>query len=122
MHSDLSLEFLRVVEEAAIACAHTMGQGDRHKAGEEIPFGPREPPRDLRIQVISRAGGKKVSRATRVLLHFCCGALESVELRSPNVRHEEHGDQDTGDGRRRKQSPDPPARIRFAGKLTPTLR
>jgi len=32
MHSDLSLEFLRVVEQAAIACAHTMGQGDRHKA------------------------------------------------------------------------------------------
>jgi len=28
--SDLSLEFLRVVEQAAIACAHTMGQGDRH--------------------------------------------------------------------------------------------
>jgi fructose-1,6-bisphosphatase class II len=25
----LSLEFLRVVEQAAIACAHTMGQGDR---------------------------------------------------------------------------------------------
>src|SRR5437667_193135 len=32
MDSDLSLEFLRVVEEAAIACAHTMGQGDRHKS------------------------------------------------------------------------------------------
>ena len=30
MDSDLSLDFLRVVEEAAIACAHTMGQGDRH--------------------------------------------------------------------------------------------
>ena len=30
--SDLSLEFLRVVEQAAIACAHTMGQGDRHKS------------------------------------------------------------------------------------------
>jgi len=30
MDSDLSLEFLRVVERAAIACAHTMGQGDRH--------------------------------------------------------------------------------------------
>jgi fructose-1,6-bisphosphatase II len=27
---DLSLELLRVVEQAAIACAHTMGQGDRH--------------------------------------------------------------------------------------------
>src|SRR6188768_2233897 len=26
---DLSLELLRVVEQAAIACAHTMGQGDR---------------------------------------------------------------------------------------------
>jgi fructose-1,6-bisphosphatase II len=30
METDLSLEFLRVVEQAAIACAHTMGQGDRH--------------------------------------------------------------------------------------------
>src|SRR5216110_2612524 len=34
MDSDLSLEFLRVVEQAAIACAHTMGQGDRHKADQ----------------------------------------------------------------------------------------
>jgi fructose-1,6-bisphosphatase class II len=32
MDSDLSLEFLRVVEQAAIACAHTMGQGDRNKS------------------------------------------------------------------------------------------
>jgi fructose-1,6-bisphosphatase II len=32
MDSDLSLDFLRVVEEAAIACAHTMGQGDRHRS------------------------------------------------------------------------------------------
>jgi fructose-1,6-bisphosphatase class II len=32
MDSDLSLEFLRVVEQAAIACAHTMGQGDGPKA------------------------------------------------------------------------------------------
>ncbi len=30
MAFDLSLEVLRVVEQAAIACAHTMGQGDRH--------------------------------------------------------------------------------------------
>ncbi len=34
MDADLSLEFLRVVEEAAIACAHTMGQGDRHKSDQ----------------------------------------------------------------------------------------
>jgi len=34
LDSDLSLEFLRVVEEAAIACAHTMGQGDRHNSDQ----------------------------------------------------------------------------------------
>jgi fructose-1,6-bisphosphatase class II len=34
MTSDFSLEFLRVVEQAAIACAHTMGQGDRHKSDQ----------------------------------------------------------------------------------------
>ena len=34
MNSDLSLEFLRVVEQAAIASAHTMGQGDRHKSDQ----------------------------------------------------------------------------------------
>src|SRR6516165_9250375 len=33
-NSDLSLEFLRVVEQAAIACAHTMGQGDRHHSDQ----------------------------------------------------------------------------------------
>src|SRR6187399_1827858 len=34
LDSELSLEFLRVVEEAAIACAHTMGQGDRHRSDQ----------------------------------------------------------------------------------------
>ncbi len=34
MNSDLSLEFLRVVEQAAIACGHTMGQGDGHKSDQ----------------------------------------------------------------------------------------
>src|SRR5437764_4621264 len=34
MNSDLSLEFLRVVEQAAVACAHTMGQGDRHNSDQ----------------------------------------------------------------------------------------
>src|SRR5215212_7586722 len=29
MEQELGLDFLRVVEAAAIACAHTMGQGDR---------------------------------------------------------------------------------------------
>jgi fructose-1,6-bisphosphatase class II len=34
MEADLSLEFLRVVEQAAIACAHTMGLGDGKKADQ----------------------------------------------------------------------------------------
>ncbi|MCL4522607.1 MAG: class II fructose-bisphosphatase [Acidobacteria bacterium] len=34
METQLSLEFLRVVEQAAIAAARTMGQGDRHKADD----------------------------------------------------------------------------------------
>ena len=34
MESDLSLDFLSVVEQAAIACAHTMGQGDGHAADQ----------------------------------------------------------------------------------------
>src|SRR5687768_8673695 len=34
MDSDLSLEFLGVVEQAAIACAHTMGLGDWRKSDQ----------------------------------------------------------------------------------------
>jgi fructose-1,6-bisphosphatase II len=32
--ADLSLDFLRVVEQAAIACAQTMGQGERHHSDQ----------------------------------------------------------------------------------------
>ena len=42
MNSDLSLDFLRVVEQAAIACAHTMGQGDRHKSDQAAVTAMRE--------------------------------------------------------------------------------
>ena len=34
IESDLALEFLRVVETAAIACAKMMGQGDRKEADQ----------------------------------------------------------------------------------------
>jgi fructose-1,6-bisphosphatase/sedoheptulose 1,7-bisphosphatase-like protein len=34
MDSDLSLEFLGVVEQAAIACAHTMGLGDWRRSDQ----------------------------------------------------------------------------------------
>jgi fructose-1,6-bisphosphatase class II len=42
MDSDLSLEFLRVVEQAAVACAHTMGNGDRHKSDQVAVEAMRE--------------------------------------------------------------------------------
>ncbi|HWK09915.1 MAG TPA: class II fructose-bisphosphatase [Vicinamibacterales bacterium] len=42
MDSDLSLDFLSVVEQAAIACAHTMGQGDRHKSDQAAVEAMRE--------------------------------------------------------------------------------
>jgi fructose-1,6-bisphosphatase II / sedoheptulose-1,7-bisphosphatase len=42
MNSDLSLDFLRVVEQAAIACAHTMGQGDGHKSDKAAVEAMRE--------------------------------------------------------------------------------
>src|SRR5437868_4389725 len=42
MDSDLSLDFLRVVEQAAIACAHTMGQGDRHNSDQVAVEAMRE--------------------------------------------------------------------------------
>src|SRR5438046_8505339 len=34
LEAELALEFVRVVEEAAIASAHTMGQGDRKHADQ----------------------------------------------------------------------------------------
>ena len=42
MNTDLSLDFLRVVEHAAMACAHTMGQGDGHKADQAAVTAMRE--------------------------------------------------------------------------------
>jgi fructose-1,6-bisphosphatase class II len=42
MNSDLSLEFLRVVEQAAIACAHTMGQGNAHRSDQAAVEAMRE--------------------------------------------------------------------------------
>ncbi len=41
IESDLALEFLRVVENAAIASARTMGQGDRHYADQVATEGMR---------------------------------------------------------------------------------
>lgn len=42
MLSDLSSAFLDVVEQAAVACAHTMGQGDRHRSDRAAVEAMRE--------------------------------------------------------------------------------
>src|SRR5690349_24975166 len=42
IESDLALEFLRVVENAAIASAHTMGQGERKLADEKATTAMRK--------------------------------------------------------------------------------
>jgi len=47
--TDLSLELLRVVEQAAIACAHTMGQGDREGSDRAAVEAMRKTLDDIRI-------------------------------------------------------------------------
>jgi len=47
--NDLSLELLRVVEQAAIACAHTMGQGDRDGSDQAAVETMRRTLEDVRI-------------------------------------------------------------------------
>jgi len=42
IETDLALEFLRVVENAAIASAHTMGQGERKLADEKATTAMRK--------------------------------------------------------------------------------
>src|SRR5690348_11034604 len=42
IESDLALEFVRVVENAAIASAHTMGQGERKLADEKATHAMRK--------------------------------------------------------------------------------
>ena len=77
MSSDLSLEFLRVVEQAAIACAHTMGQGDRHESDHAAVEAMRRTLDDVPIDgtIVIGEGerdeapmlfiGEKVGQATR---------------------------------------------------------
>jgi fructose-1,6-bisphosphatase II len=48
-HRDLSLELLRVVEQAAIACAHTMGKGDREGSDQAAVEAMRRTLDDVRI-------------------------------------------------------------------------
>src|SRR4029078_6163978 len=90
MNSDLSLDFLRVVEQAAIACAHTMGQGDRHKSDKVAVEAMREALDTVPIDgtIVIREGerdeapmlyiGEKVGMAAKA--KFPWGTLPAVEI------------------------------------------
>ena len=90
MDSDLSLEFLRVVEQAAIACAHTMGQGDRHASDrvaveamrrvmDTVPIGVTAARtwkmRANEVSQIAASERKSSGRAGQSLTHMCDSAL-----------------------------------------------
>ena len=82
MTIDLSLELLRVVEQAAIACAHTMGQGDRHASDKVAVESMRRVLDDVPIDgtIVIGEGerdeapmlfiGEKVGQATRGQQHL----------------------------------------------------
>src|SRR5579864_7326755 len=82
MTIDLSLELLRVVEQAAIACAHTMGQGDRHGSDQVAVESMRKVLDDVPIDgtIVIGEGerdeapmlfiGEKVGQATRGQQHL----------------------------------------------------
>ena len=73
MSSDLSLEFLRVVEQAAIACAHTMGQGDGHKADQAAVDGDADDARQ-RADSTERSSSERESATRR----RCCTSAKPV--------------------------------------------
>src|ERR1051325_11374781 len=98
--SDLSLEFLRVVEQAAIACAHTMGQGDRHKSDQVAVEAMRREMDSLAIEgtIVIGEGerdeapmlyiGEKVGRGSGPRVDIAVDPLEGTNLcatGSPNA-------------------------------------
>src|SRR6267154_1519056 len=65
MEAELSLEFLRVVENAAIAAARTMGFGDSHKGDEVAVEAMRKTMDSLAMDgtIVKGEGGTSDARA-----------------------------------------------------------
>src|SRR6187399_3039776 len=90
MNSDLSLDFLRVVEQAAIACAHTMGQGDADKADHAAVEAMRESLDTVMIDGTIVIGEGERDKAPMLFIgekvglgakgRFPWGALPSVDI------------------------------------------
>jgi fructose-1,6-bisphosphatase II len=90
MDSDLSLEFLRVVEQAAIACAHTMGQGDRHKSDQVAVEAMRKVMDSVPIDGTIVIGEGERDEAPMLYIGEKVGMVNARELKGPRpVRYAE---------------------------------
>jgi fructose-1,6-bisphosphatase class II len=90
MDSDLSLEFLRVVEQAAIACAHTMGQGDRHKSDQVAVETMRQVMDTVPIDGTIVIGEGERDEAPMLFIGEKVGMVNAHELNGPRpVRYDE---------------------------------
>src|SRR3954464_12069881 len=90
MDSDLSLEFLRVVEQAAIACAHTMGQGDRHKADHVAVEAMREVMDTVPIDGTIVIGGGERDEAPMLYIGEKVGLVNAKNIEGARpVRYDE---------------------------------
>ncbi len=87
MHSDLSLEFLRVVEQAAIACAHTMGQGDRHKADQAAVEAMRRVMDSVPIDGTIVIGEGERDEAPMLYIGEKVGQVHAAEINGPRPVH-----------------------------------
>ena len=90
MDSDLPLEFLRVVEQAAIACAHTMGQGDRHKSDHVAVEAMRRVMDSVPIDGTIVIGEGERDEAPMLFIGEKVGLVHSKDLSGPRpVRYAE---------------------------------
>jgi fructose-1,6-bisphosphatase II len=90
MTTDLSLEFLRVVEQAAIACAHTMGQGDRHKSDQVAVETMRQVMDTVPIDGTIVIGEGERDEAPMLFIGEKVGMVNAQELNGPRpARYDE---------------------------------
>ncbi len=90
MDSDLSLEFLRVVEQAAIACSHTMGQGDRHKSDQAAVEAMRRVMDTVPIDGTIVIGEGERDEAPMLFIGEKVGLVNAKNIEGPRpVRYEE---------------------------------
>ena len=90
MDADLSLEFLRVVEQAAIACAHTMGQGDRHHSDQVAVEAMRQVMDTVPIDGTIVIGEGERDEAPMLFIGEKVGMVHAKEISGPRpVRYAE---------------------------------